>query len=164
MIRRDVGTQRGVEDGAYVDPQACARAWAALSAAHWRVSERLRDALSRACGLTINDFEILVRLDGVPEPGLRLSDLNSAVRLTQPSLSRIIAKLVQQGWLARADDPNDGRGVLVALTPAGRDILVVAVPVHARTIHDSLLDRLTPDEQDLLDAALHRITEDPPGH
>jgi DNA-binding MarR family transcriptional regulator len=139
---------------------ACARAWTALSAAHARVAERLTGALSRACGLSINDFEVMLRLDHVPAPGLRLGDLSPAVRLTQPSLSRMIARLEQHGWLARTGDPNDGRGVLVALTPAGQEVLHAAVPVHAQTIRETLLDRLTTDEQDLLSAALSRITQD----
>jgi DNA-binding MarR family transcriptional regulator len=144
----------------HTDAYACARAWTALSAAHARVAERLTGALSRRCGLSINDFEVLLRLEQVPPPGLRLGDLSPAVRLTQPSLSRMIARLEQHGWLARTGDPNDGRGVLVALTPTGQEVLHAAVPVHAQTIRETLLDRLRPDEQDLLSAALSRITED----
>lgn len=142
------------------DAFGCARAWAALSAAHGRVAGRLSGALSRTCGLSINDFEVLLRLDRVPYPGLRLGDLNPAVQLTQPSLSRMIARLEQQGWLARAGDPNDRRGVLITLLPAGREVLRRAIPVHAQAIQAVLLDRLTPAEQDLLANALTRIAED----
>jgi DNA-binding MarR family transcriptional regulator len=141
------------------DRYACARAWAALGAAHARVSERLATELARACGLTVNDFELLLRLDRVPRPGLRLGDLHPAVRLTQPSLSRLVARLERQGWLARSGDPNDGRGVLIALTPAGRGVLRRAIPVHARTIRDAL--RLEPSEEDLLTDVLSRIAKGP---
>jgi hypothetical protein len=46
--------------------------------AHARVTERLSGALSRTYGLSINDFEVLLRLDRAPSPGLRLGDLNTA--------------------------------------------------------------------------------------
>jgi DNA-binding MarR family transcriptional regulator len=72
----------------------------------------------------------------------------------------MIARLEQQGWLARTGDPNDRRGVLVTLTPAGREVLNAAVPVHAQTIREVLLDRLTPAEQDVLAEALTRIVEE----
>jgi DNA-binding MarR family transcriptional regulator len=147
-------------EAAHTDEYACARAWAALSTAHALVAERLSGALSRSCGLSVNDFEVLLRLARVPAPGLRLGDLHPAVRLTQPSLSRMIARLEQQGWLARTGDPNDRRGVLVTLTPAGREVLNAAVPVHAQTIREVLLDRLTPAEQDVLAEALTRIVEE----
>src|SRR6185437_11906141 len=81
---------------------ACARAWAALTAAHTRIVGQLSAALARACDLSINDFEILLRLDQAPAPGLRLSELNAAIPLTQPSLSRAAARLAQRGWLSRA--------------------------------------------------------------
>ncbi len=44
------------------DEYACARAWVALTAAHARVSGLLASALARQCDLTINEFEILLRL------------------------------------------------------------------------------------------------------
>lgn len=143
--------------GGPVDEYACARAWSALSAAHARVAERLTAALGAAAGLSINDFEVLLRLDRAADPGLRLADLQPAVRLTQPSLSRLVTRLSQQGWVSRQGDPADRRGVRLALTPAGRDVLARAVPVHARTIREVLLDRLGAAEQESLAAALTRI-------
>jgi DNA-binding MarR family transcriptional regulator len=142
------------------DEYACARAWAALTAAHSRVTSRLGGALSRACGLSINDFELLLRLGRTPRAGLRLGELNSAVRLTQPSLSRAAARLERCGWLRRSGDPDDRRGVLVTITPAGQEILRRAAGVHAEVIRELLLDRLAPAERDLLARALTRIAED----
>jgi DNA-binding MarR family transcriptional regulator len=136
---------------------ACARAWAALTAAHARVTGQLTGALALACGLSINAFEILLRLEHQPPPGLRLSELNSAVQLSQPSLSRAVARLGDRGWLSRARAADDRRGLLVTITPAGRDLLRRAAPVHAQVVREYLLDPLTTQEQDLLALALDRI-------
>jgi DNA-binding MarR family transcriptional regulator len=144
---------------AHVDGYSCARAWTALTAAHARIADQLSTALAQGCGLTINGFEILLRLDSAPPPGVRLGELDSAVRLTQPSLSRAVARLGRSGWLTRASAPDDGRGVLVSITPAGRDVLRRAASVHAQTIREFLLDPLTSTELDLLARALSRITE-----
>lgn len=153
--------------GAPPDEQACAQAWAALTAAHALVTEQLSEALTRTCGLSINEFQIMLRVSRAPDPGVRLGDLCDAVRLTQPSLSRAAARLERQGWLRRAGAPGDGRGVLVTLTPAGREVLARGSAVHTQTIHELLLDRLTPGEQDLLARALTRVAEghpvSPPG-
>lgn len=139
---------------------ACAKAWAALTAAHARITERLGAALHRDCGLSINDFELLLRLDQEPGPGQRLGRLNAAVRLTQPSLSRAVTRLENQGWVGRSGSPDDGRGVLVSITAAGRDRLRTAVPVHAAIIGEFLLDQLTPEEQDVLTRTLSRVAGD----
>jgi DNA-binding MarR family transcriptional regulator len=142
------------------DEYACARAWVALTAAHSRVSERLTAALAQSFGLSINDFEVLLRLDHSPPPGQRLGELIAAVPLTQPSLSRLVVRLEQRGWVSRTGDRGDRRGVLVAITGAGREVLRAAVPVHAKAIHETLLSRLAPDEQRLLAEALGRIVQD----
>jgi DNA-binding MarR family transcriptional regulator len=147
-------------DGGGHDEYECSRAWSALTAAHARTAGQLSAALARHCGLTINDFEILVRLDHAPGSGLRLGELNSAVPLTQPALSRAVARLADRGCLSRCGAPEDRRGVLIAITPAGRELLSRAIPVHASTVRDVLLSRLTPAEQDVLAAALGRVVSD----
>jgi DNA-binding MarR family transcriptional regulator len=144
---------------AHSGAEACARAWTTLTAAHARIADHLTSALARHCSLSINDFEILLRLEPAPPPGLRLGDLRSAVRLTQPSLSRAVTRLAQRGWLARASVPDDGRGVLISITQDGRQVLRRAVGVHAQTIREFLLDPLTPAELDLLARALARVAD-----
>lgn len=145
--------------GPVPDEHACAQAWAALTAAHDLVTEQLSAALTRSCGLSINEFQILLRADRAPEAGVRLGELCSAVRLTQPSLSRAVARLERHGWLRRAGAPGDGRGVLISVTAAGREVLAQGSAVHTQTISELVLDRLTPDEQDLLARALTRVAE-----
>ena len=145
------------------DERACAQAWAALTAAHALVTDELSAALTRTCGLSINEFQILLRVDRTPDPGVRLGELCSAVRLTQPSLSRAVARLERHGWLRRAGAPGDGRGVMITMTAAGREVLARGSAVHTQTIGELLLDRLTPGEQDLLARALTRVAEGDPG-
>src|SRR5258708_29203177 len=161
MAAADVAAVR--QPGATHDAQACAEAWGALTAAHALVTEQLSAALTRTCGLSINEFQILLRVDRAPDPGVRLGELHSAVRLTQPSLSRAVARLERHGWLRRAAAPGDGRGVMVTLTAAGRDVLARGSAVHTQTISELLLDRLSPDEQDLLARALTRVAAADPG-
>ncbi|HTT51874.1 MAG TPA: MarR family transcriptional regulator [Streptosporangiaceae bacterium] len=136
---------------------ACAAAWTALSAAHALVTGQLAAALAQACGLSIHEFEVLLRVEHAAGGGLRLGALGTMVQLTQPSLSRAVGRLERQGWLRRCGAPGDGRGVLVSITPAGRDVLARGAAVHAETVRTLLLDRLTPDERDLLARALTRV-------
>lgn len=139
---------------------ACARAWAALTAAHALITGHLGTVLQAACGLSINEFELLLHLDAGPAGrGLRLGHLNAAVRITQPSVSRAVARMETHGWLCRTSSPDDGRAVLISITAAGREKLHAAVPVHAAAIREFLLDQLTPGEQDMLTAILTRVAD-----
>jgi DNA-binding MarR family transcriptional regulator len=137
---------------------SCAQAWAALSAAHARIAGQLADALARRCGLSVNEFEILLRLHGAAGARLRLSELNEFIPLTQPALSRAVTRLAGRGYVGRAGAPGDGRGVLVILLPPGAAALAAAIPVHASAIRAALLDRLSRAEQDLLADVLSRVS------
>jgi hypothetical protein len=52
---------------------------------------------------------------------------------------------------------------MISLTAAGREVLARGSAVHTQTISELLLDRLTPDERDLLARALTRVAEGDPG-
>src|SRR6266511_1217122 len=84
------------------DGYACARAWSALTAAHAILTERLGLALLDATGLSINDFEVLLRLEGVPSPGLRLGVVLTITPAGQRTLRRaaaVHAEIVQAALL-----------------------------------------------------------------
>jgi DNA-binding MarR family transcriptional regulator len=146
-----------------VSEHACARAWAALTAAHARVASQLTAALQRECGLAITDFEILLRLDaghGADHgAGQRIGDLTGPIRLSQPALSRAVTRLAGRGFLTRSGSPADARCVLVTLTPAGRDVLATAAGVHASVINEALLGRISPAEQEVLARVLARVAD-----
>lgn len=136
---------------------SCARAWAALTAAHARVSGLLADALARQCGLTINEFEILLRLDHAGDAGVRLTELLLAVPISQPALSRAVSRMCARGWAGREAAPEDGRGVLIVPAPAGQALLRAAIPVHSAAVRAALLEPLTGPEQELLASVLRRV-------
>src|SRR6266542_1039470 len=163
-MRMHLRARHALEVRGMPDPStsACARAWSALTAAHAILTERLGLALLDATGLSINDFEVLLRLEGVPSPGLRLGDLQDTVRLSQPALSRIAARLENRALLRRAGDPTDRRGVVLTITPAGQRTLRRAAAVHAEIVQAALLDQLTPAEHDQLADLLIRIAEGSP--
>jgi DNA-binding MarR family transcriptional regulator len=137
---------------------ACAQAWTALSAAHARIAGQLADALARGCALRPSEFEILLRLGRAPAGHLRPGELTATVPLTQPALSRAVTRLADRGLLSRAGAPGDGRGVLITLEPAGRKVLDQAAEIHAAVIRETLLDRLSGADQELLASALSRVT------
>ena len=51
------------------------------------------------------------------------SELAAHEKVQPPSITRIIAKLDEHGYVARAPDPTDGRQVVVSATAEGRALL-----------------------------------------
>jgi DNA-binding MarR family transcriptional regulator len=68
------------------------------------------------------------------------------VLLSQPALSRMVDRLVERGLVERRPDPEDGRGVCLALTDAGRAAQRSIGRRHARGVARAVSARLDPDE------------------
>jgi DNA-binding MarR family transcriptional regulator len=89
------------------------------------------------------------------------SELAVRERIQRPTATRLIARLEQTGFVDRTRDPDDRRSSVVALTPAGRELLA-----RVRTRKDAYLSRrlrdLDADERATLDRAaaiLERVLE-----
>ena len=93
---------------------------------------------------------------------LRLGDLAARERVTPPTLSRIVASLVDHGYVERTPDPDDARACLVAATRAGRDLLS-GLRSHRTAELSARLARLPEHDRTALLAAvpaLGRLLED----
>src|SRR3954466_5686522 len=91
-------------------------AWEALFRAHATIAQEL-GAEDVWDGLRPREYGVLYALSGAPH-GLRITDLRSDVLLTQPGISRLIARLEAAGLVERVDDPDDGRACRIRLTDA----------------------------------------------
>lgn len=136
---------------------ACVTAWHLLRAAHARVEQELGGELARACGLSVSEFDALFYLRLHPDRVLRIGDLQAAVDLSQPALSRLVARLQQRGLLCREPVPEDARAATLRLTPAGEEVLETATRVHTRIVHEVFASRFSDEEQATLLRILGRI-------
>ena len=67
-----------------------------------------------------SDAGVLSALSGGPRRITELADLEGHA---QPTMTLLVKRLEERGWVARRRDPADGRGVLVSLTDAGQAAL-----------------------------------------
>ncbi len=137
----------------------CALAWQTLRMAHDRVAQRLGAELSGACGLAINEFDVLLFLRSHPhsQEQVRIGALLEAVPLSQPALSRLVARLEARGLLVRSEDAGDARAVAVCLTEFGAALIDRALLIHARVVHETLIDKFSETERTALLRTLSQI-------
>jgi DNA-binding MarR family transcriptional regulator len=136
---------------------ACIRAWQLLRLAHDRVEGRLSAELARECGLTVHEFDALFYLRSHAGEEMRMSSLLEAVPLSQPALSRLVARLADRGFVARCGAETDGRAVVVTLTDMGVALIDRAVAIHTRIVHDALTSKFSESEQAALLKTLGQI-------
>ena len=142
------------DDNSFVGDRKAA--WEGFVHAQARMMQKLGRELDDAGKIPLDTYDILVQL---AENGgrVRLRDLVNKVVLSQPGLSRKVARLEEEGLLERLPDPNDGRGVLVRMTRAGRAALRTAAVVHIAGIEREFTSRITDDEAATLTAVFNRL-------
>ena len=84
------------------------------------------DAVLKPYGLTFARYEALVLLHFSRAGALPLSVIGQRLMVHPTSVTNTIDRLVVQDLVERQPNPRDGRGVLAAITPAGRDVVTRA--------------------------------------
>lgn len=135
------------------------RAWRLFLEAHARVTTQLEEDLRQSSGLPLTWYDVLVQLSEAPEGRLRMRELARRVLLSKSGLTRLVDRLCAAGYLSREPDPDDGRGTLAVLQPAGRRALRASTGVHLRGVERTFTDVLRPEERDALIAAFARILD-----
>lgn len=72
---------------------------------------------------------------------LDASEMSDRAFILAPSLTRIIRSLEERGFITRERDENDGRRVLLAISPAGRAFIEEVSP-DSRMIYAMIEERL----------------------
>jgi DNA-binding MarR family transcriptional regulator len=93
------------------------------------------------------------------QQGVRsVSDIGNDLGITSAAASQMLDRLVQQGLIARSEDPHDRRGKRIALTDIGRQVIREGFPIHQGWLND-LTQTLTPIEREQIGAALSILVE-----
>jgi DNA-binding MarR family transcriptional regulator len=94
-----------------------------------RTVTRLYNDRLRPLGLNLTEMNLLAAIaaQGAVQP----ARLGRAMALEKSTLSRNSSRLVERGWVEIRDHP-DGRGVLLALTARGNQMLLRAVPAWTK--------------------------------
>ena len=127
--------------------------------AHAAVVRELSSELVAAHGLTINDYEVLLRLSWADGNRMRRVDLAQEVLLTPSGITRLLEGLERGGLVERMACEHDLRVSYAQLTRAGRAKLLAARKTHVAGIHRLFLDRFDADERALVGELLGRLTE-----
>ena len=90
-----------------------------------RTVTRLYNDRLRPLGLNLAEMNLLAAI--AAQRAVQPAKLGRAMALEKSTLSRNTSRLVDRGWVEIRDHP-DGRGVLLALTASGNQMLLRAVP------------------------------------
>lgn len=110
--------------------------------------------LSDNYGLSRPEFVILFCLS--QRPGIAAKDICEATGHPKNSISRAVADLLQKGFIARSERPEDRRSKSLTITDDGRRTLDVVLPIVIARQRD-MLAVLSADEIDQLNGLMAKL-------
>jgi len=132
-------------------------AWVGLLRGHAALTRALNADLVTDHGLTLSDYEVLLRLSRAPERKMRRVDLAEQVLLTASGITRLLDGLQASGYVDKAACSSDARVTYAVLTAAGHEKLRSAAGLHVAGIHAMFAERYSDDEMATLAELLSRL-------
>ena len=133
--------------------------WRSYLAATTLLSDRLSRELQVEHGLSLADYEILVRLSEAEGRRLRMSQLAESTLASRSRLSHQIDRMEKAGLVVREPCEDDRRGANAVLTEKGWELLVAAAPRHVEGVREHLVDVLTDEQFAALGSACALVAE-----
>lgn len=119
------------------------RSWQNFLESALRLSAALNRALVDMHQLSLVDVRLLELLNKSPSGSARMGDLAEGLLSLPSRITRQIRRLESQGLVRREASPDDGRGVLAAITDEGRSAVGQAMITYGQGVRTHFLGQLS---------------------
>ena len=113
------------------------------------------DAVKRETGLIRGEYLLLLCLSH--QPILTAQDVARMTRRPRNTISRAVHRMLDEGYIDRAPDPEDGRQSKLTITEKGREMQARIERILAER-EEEVLAPLTEDEHAALDVILQKLS------
>ncbi|WP_258905215.1 MarR family winged helix-turn-helix transcriptional regulator [Actinokineospora sp. UTMC 2448] len=134
------------------------RDWRAFIEGSIRLIDLMDRTLRERHGLTLAEFEILVRLSEAENQSMRMADLAERAYYSRSRLSHRIRTMEARDLVTRTQTPEDKRGVIARLTETGAATLHQAAPTNLHTVRTHFIDLLDPADLQAVGRAMRAVT------
>ncbi len=110
----------------------------------------------KASGLSMPQLHLLMFLYHHGNRGVQ--EIGDCMEITSAAASQLIDRLVNAGYVARSENPDDRRGRSIAVTQKGRGLVEKGAEERYGWLRD-LVARLTPKGREALRKAVPRLLE-----
>lgn len=133
--------------------------WRAFLGGTTVLMDRLDRDLREAHGLSMAEYEILVRLSEAPDHTIRMAELAGAVSHSRSRITHTVTRLERADMVARIKCDSDGRGVNASLTEAGFAALQAAAHTHVNGVRDYLVETASADDLAAVGRVMSRVVD-----
>jgi DNA-binding MarR family transcriptional regulator len=120
------------------------------------ISTRIAGLYDREFGLSIWQWRVMAVIGD--RPGISATEIGQLTAMDKVAVSRAIAAMIEMGYLERKTSETDGRRSQLFLTPSGREVYELIVPM-ALGEEQELSGSLTEEERRELDRLMGKLAE-----
>lgn len=134
-------------------------AWRAYIVGTTLLMDALDRELRHAHGLSLGEYEILVRLSESPNRTLRMAQIADSMRHSRSRVTHTVSRMEKAGLISRCAAEGDRRGVDARMTDKGWDLLVQAAPTHVTGVREHFVDLATDEQFTVLGRVMDAVSD-----
>ena len=119
-----------------------------------RISRSYYSEVEAKFGVSVAEWRVLLTV--AHEPGITAAEITSYWAMEKMAVNRAIRRLVGDGYMDRARNPEDGRSYRLSLTGKGRELYEKVLPA-AGDRYRELISALSKDEREAWLASLRKM-------
>ena len=133
------------------------RAWTDFVLSYNRLMAVLEREMQEEAGMTLSQYDVLLRLAEAPGRRLKMSDLADAVLYSTGGLTRLFERMRRAGLVRREPSQEDRRVIYAVATDDGMERLRAASAMHLDGVRKHFAAFLAGDEAGAVSAFLSRL-------
>jgi DNA-binding MarR family transcriptional regulator len=123
------------------------------------ISEAIERDLRAETGLSLAQYEVLLRLAEAPEGKLRMVDIAERVCVSKSGVTQLVDRLEEIGLVTRESSRSDRRLTYAKITRAGKETLRRSQPALDSAVQANFASHLSDPEMECLHEALRKVLE-----
>jgi DNA-binding MarR family transcriptional regulator len=122
------------------------RLWRGFISSSAAVFQSIKADLKASSGMSLEDYEVLVRLSEDPENRITMSELSQRLYNSKSRVTQHIDRMEKRGLVSREQSASDHRSTFAVITTQGMDAITEASRDHVESVRRHLEDHFTPQE------------------
>jgi DNA-binding MarR family transcriptional regulator len=135
------------------------RSWRAFIIGTTLLTDTLDRELRQAHGLSLGEYEILVRLSESPGRTLRMAEIADSMQHSRSRVTHTVSRMEKAGLVERCAAEGDRRGVEARMTDKGWDLLVEAAHTHVTGVRAHFVDLASEDDFATLGTVMNAVAD-----
>jgi DNA-binding MarR family transcriptional regulator len=135
------------------------RNWRAFIVGSTLLMDVLDRELRQAHGVSMAEYEILVRLSESPDRTLRMAQIAESMQHSRSRVTHTVSRMEKAGLIRREASADDKRGVDAVMTSEGWELLRAAAHTHVTGVRAHFVDVADPADYAAMGRVMNAVSD-----